>query len=118
MISGSMMNGLQSLKVWKAYFHNPEAGLLGAINALYIVGKLLGLFPATYLSDKYGRRFPMRIAFVILMVGTVLQGAAMNVGMMIAARFILGFGTAFLAQPSPCLVTELVSCRKSIQQQS
>lgn len=101
------MNGLQSLKVWKAYFHNPEAALLGSINALYIVGKLLGLFPATFLSDKYGRRMPMYVAFVLLLIGTALQGAAQNVGMMIAARFVLGFGTAFLAQPSPVLVTEL-----------
>jgi len=102
-----MMNGLQSLKVWKNYFGNPEAALLGAINALYVVGKLLGLFPATFLSDKYGRRVPMYFGFAILLVGTVVQGAAQNVGMMIAARFILGFGTAFLAQPSPVLVTEL-----------
>jgi len=101
------MNGLQSLKVWKNYFNHPEAALLGAINALYIVGKLLGLFPATFLSDRYGRRVPMYIAFVLLLIGTVVQGAAQNVGMMIAARFVLGFGTAFLAQPSPVLVTEL-----------
>lgn len=101
------MNGLQTLKTWRTYFGNPGPSLLGAINALYPVGKLLGLYPATYLSDRYGRRRPMWVAFVVLMIGTVLQGAAQNIEMMIVARFLLGFGTAFLAQPSPVLITEL-----------
>lgn len=101
------MNGLQTLPQWRNYFGNPSASILGAINAIYPVGKLLGLFPSTWISDRYGRKRPMLVGFFLLFIGTVLQGAAQNVGMMIVSRFILGFGTAFLAQPSPILVTEL-----------
>ncbi|KFY50014.1 hypothetical protein V496_09671 [Pseudogymnoascus sp. VKM F-4515 (FW-2607)] len=104
---GAMMNGLQTLPQWRNYFSNPSASILGAINAIYPVGKLLGLFPSTWISDRYGRKTPMLFGFFLLLIGTVLQGAAQNIGMMIVSRFILGFGTAFLAQPSPILVTEL-----------
>lgn len=105
--TGAMMNGLQTLPQWRNYFSNPSASILGAINAIYPVGKLLGLFPSTWISDRYGRKMPMLFGFFLLLIGTVLQGAAQNIGMMIVSRFILGFGTAFLAQPSPILVTEL-----------
>jgi len=33
---GSMMNGLQSLKQWDDYFHNPSSGMLGLLNAIQL----------------------------------------------------------------------------------
>ncbi|KFY98423.1 hypothetical protein V500_01664 [Pseudogymnoascus sp. VKM F-4518 (FW-2643)] len=104
---GAMMNGLQTLPQWRDYFGNPSASILGAINAIHPMGKLLGLFPSAWISDRYDRKRPMLVGLFILFIGTVLQGAAQNIRMMIVSRFILGFGTAFLAQPSPILVTEL-----------
>ncbi|OBT64500.1 hypothetical protein VE03_05365 [Pseudogymnoascus sp. 23342-1-I1] len=104
---GAMINGLQTLPQWRNYFGNPSASILGAINAIYPVGKLLGLFPSTWISDRYGRKRPMLFGFILLLIGTVLQGAAQNIGMMIVSRFVLGFRTAFLAQPSPILIAEL-----------
>lgn len=35
---GSMMNGLQSLSVWRDYFGNPNAKLLGTMNAMLPLG--------------------------------------------------------------------------------
>jgi MFS family permease len=86
------MNGLQTLPQWRGYFNSPSDSILGAINAVYPVGKLLGLFPSTWISDRYGRKRPMLAGFLLLLIGTLLQGAAQNVGMMIVSRFILGFG--------------------------
>ncbi|KAK9427680.1 general substrate transporter [Lipomyces doorenjongii] len=104
---GAMMNGLQTLPQWRAYFSHPESAILGAINAVYPIGKLIGLFPSTWLSDRYGRKRPMFVGFILLFIGTVVQGASQNIAMLIISRFLLGFGTAFLAQPSPILITEL-----------
>jgi hypothetical protein len=33
---GSMMNGLQTLENWRAYFGNPTGGTLGLFNAIQV----------------------------------------------------------------------------------
>jgi hypothetical protein len=33
---GSMMNGLQTLDLWQAYFHEPKGSLLGIFNAIQV----------------------------------------------------------------------------------
>ncbi|KAH6715170.1 general substrate transporter [Leptodontidium sp. MPI-SDFR-AT-0119] len=104
---GAMMNGLQSLPQWRSTFGKPEGALLGFMNAVYPLSKVIGLFPATWLGDNYGRRRPMFVGFLLLPIGAALQAAAQNTPMFIASRFVLGFSTSFLAQPSPILVTEL-----------
>ncbi|KAH6721702.1 lactose permease [Leptodontidium sp. MPI-SDFR-AT-0119] len=103
----AMMNGLQSLPQWKTFFEFPKPALLGTINAIYPVGKLIGLYPATWISDRYGRRKPMRFGFFILILGAAIQGGAQNLSMFIVARVLLGLATAFISLPSPLLICEL-----------
>ncbi|GJC86115.1 lactose permease [Colletotrichum liriopes] len=104
---GAMMNGLQTLGQWRGYFGNPSAPVLGTMNAVYPIGKIMGLFPTTYLADKYGRKVPMWVGFFLLLVGAALQGASTSLPMFIISRWLLGAATAFIAQPAPILVTEL-----------
>ncbi len=101
------MNGLQTLPQWRDTFGNPSGALLGFMNAIYPISKVIGIFPATWLGDKYGRKRALCIGLAMLPIGAALQGAAQNTAMFITARFVLGFSTSFLAQPSPILVTEL-----------
>lgn len=101
------MNGLQTLPQWRNTFGNPTGALLGFMNAVYPISKVVGLFPATWIGDRYGRKKVMYIGFILLPIGAALQGASQNTAMFIVARFVIGFATSFLAQPSPILVTEL-----------
>ncbi|CZT43895.1 related to hexose transporter protein [Rhynchosporium secalis] len=103
----AMMNGLQALPQWKSYFNSPPPALLGIINAIYPIGKLIGLYPATWLSDRYGRRAPMHFGFFLLILGAAIQGGAQNLSMFIVARVLLGLATAFISLPSPLLICEL-----------
>ncbi|KIW17969.1 hypothetical protein PV08_05164 [Exophiala spinifera] len=73
---GSMMNGLQSLTQLRAYFNDPDPSVLGLMNAIYAIGKYFGLFITAWLNDCYGRRLPMIIGFMLLVVGAAIQGAA------------------------------------------
>jgi MFS family permease len=102
-----MMNGLQTVKRWRLYFGTPDASILGTMNAVYPIGKIVGLIPTTWLSDRYGRRVPMLMGLVLCIIGAALQGSSQNLAMFIVSRFLLGFATAFIAQPSPIIVTEL-----------
>lgn len=101
------MNGLQTLPQWRDYFDKPDAPLLGAINAMYPVGKILGLFPVAWLGDRYGRKVPIMIGLGLLIATAIFQAASQNIGMFLASRFLIGVATVFVAQPSPILITEL-----------
>ncbi|RSM04050.1 hypothetical protein CEP52_007022 [Fusarium oligoseptatum] len=92
---GSMMNGLQTLPQWRGFFNNPPAPLLGAINAVYPVCKILGLVPATWISDKWGRKVPIYLGLVALVFGPAIQAASMNLPMFIVSRGLIGFATVF-----------------------
>ncbi|PGH08300.1 hypothetical protein AJ80_07896 [Polytolypa hystricis UAMH7299] len=104
---GSMMNGLQSIEQWWSYFGSPSTSILGTINAIFPIGKFLGLFLTAWASDRYGRKLPMYTGYFLMVVGAVIQGAAQNLPMFIIARFIIGFGTAGVSQPAPIMVSEL-----------
>jgi MFS family permease len=106
-ILGSMMNGLQTLPQWRNYFHKPEGAMLGLVNAVYPLGKVVALILVTFVCDKYGRKFPLYIGFAGAIGFALLQGFAKNLPMFITARALLGFFTSFLSQPSPILITEL-----------
>lgn len=54
-----------------------------------------------------GRRFAIFLGCIIMLVGTALQTAAMNIGMFIAARCLIGFGLSFAGIAAPVLITEL-----------
>lgn len=101
------MNGLQTLPQWRNYFGKPQGAMLGLVNSVYPLGKVIALFLVTYLCDKYGRKFPLYIGFAGAIGFAILQGCAQNFTMFVTARAFLGFFTSFLGQPSPILITEL-----------
>jgi MFS family permease len=47
------------------------------------------------------------LSAILALIGGVIQGAAVNIGMFIAGRFIVGFGMAFGQTAAPTLVAEL-----------
>lgn len=104
---GSMMNGLQSLDTWQAFFDNPDASELGLLNAIQNVGQLVALPFCAWACDRYGRKPALLVSASILLIGVALQGAAQNVGMFIAARGILGFGLALNITAAPLMIMEL-----------
>ncbi|KFZ02444.1 hypothetical protein V500_00187 [Pseudogymnoascus sp. VKM F-4518 (FW-2643)] len=104
---GAMMNALQIAPFWKTYFGHPARGDLGLVNAIFPIGKVCGLAVVTWMSDKYGRRLPIIIGTALCIAGAGVQASSVNFAMFIFSRWLVGFGTAFMAQPSPMLITEL-----------
>ncbi|KAJ2993110.1 hypothetical protein NUW58_g1942 [Xylaria curta] len=101
------MNGLQSLDMWKASFHNPGPSELGLLNAIQNVGQLLSLpFCAGY-CDRFGRRKALIASATIILAAVGLQGGAQNTPMFILARGLLGFGLALNITAAPLLIIEL-----------
>jgi MFS family permease len=102
-----MMNGLQTLPQWRQYFDNPEGALLGLMNSVYPLGKVVSLFVVSYVCDRWGRKLPMLIGFITCIAFAILQGLSKDIHSFIIARAFLGFFTSFISQPSPIIITEL-----------
>lgn len=78
-----MMNGLQSLPVWRSYFGHPTGVHLGLINAIYPIGAVVSLPITSFLSDKYGRKFPIYFGLCGILVGAALQAATQSYAMLV-----------------------------------
>lgn len=102
-----MMNGLQTLPQWREYFDHPEGALLGLMNSVYPLGKVIGLIFVSYVCDRWGRRLPLIFGLVACIGFAILQGLSKNLHSFIIARVLLGLSTSFLSQPSPIIIAEL-----------
>jgi len=101
----SMMNGLQTLPEWQTFMNHPTGAWLGFINATSALGGIAGYPPLAWVSNRFGRKMPLYIGTFFMLLGAVLQATAQNSSVFIAARTIVGFGTAWLGA-APLLITE------------
>lgn len=104
---GSMMNGLQSLTYWQAYFGKPSGSILGLFNASMSIGSLVGLFFTPYIIDIWGRKFGVALGSVIMLLAVGLQTGANSLGMFIGARIVLGIGDTIVLGAAPLLIAEI-----------
>ena len=107
----SVMNGLLILPSYSEYFRLTTA-TEGLNNAAMWMGGIFGAFLMQPVPDYFGRRRAIYIASIVSVVGIVLQAAAQNIGMFVAARFIVGVGSAISNGAAPTLLGELLPPRK------
>ncbi|KAI2628919.1 general substrate transporter [Xylaria nigripes] len=104
---GSFLNSVQVFTQWQDYFGHPEGSQLGLIVALYQIGSVASIPLAPILCDNFGRKLPIIIGCVIMIVGAVLQAAARNIGEFMGGRVMMGFGNSLAQVASPMLLTEI-----------
>jgi sugar porter (SP) family MFS transporter len=104
---GMFFNSVQNFEQWKDYFGDPQGSMLGLLGALYQIGSLASIPIVPILTDRYGRKLPIIIGCVIMIVGAVLQGSAKNLDTFMGGRVMLGFGNSLAQLASPMLLTEL-----------
>ena len=59
--------------------------------------------PASWVTEKYGRKMSMAIGSVLYLLGSVLNVVAVDTAMLIIGRIILGAGCGFVNQSVPVL---------------
>ncbi|KAK8864109.1 hypothetical protein IAR55_001355 [Kwoniella newhampshirensis] len=99
---GTIVGGLQALPSWREDLGHPNASKIGLLNAVsFIVGLIMGPI-VSFVSDKYGRKWPLRFYGYTMVLGTVIGCIAGAVhkggyGLFVASRAIIGTGlTSFL----------------------
>lgn len=90
-----------------ADFNHPHGGLLGLMVNMQVIGGVVSLPLAPWMADKFGRKHPIFLGSLIIIMAAVIQGAAQNLGMFIAGRFFIGLGGGFVATAAPALLGEL-----------
>ncbi|KAH9854869.1 hexose transporter [Lenzites betulinus] len=103
----SMMNGLQAVPTWDAFFGHPRSTILGLLSALYSLGSICSLPFVPFVTDRYGRRFAIIFGSIIMVIGSALQTASQDFAMFVIARFLLGFGIPFAIVAASSMIGEL-----------
>jgi MFS family permease len=66
--------------------------LIGAMNALFYAGAIVGSFTAGWVSNQYGRKASVTLGNAMLLLSGALLTASVNAAMFIVFRFFSGFG--------------------------
>ena len=101
------MNGLQAVNKWQEHFGNPHGAILGITTASFNFGAVAGIPLLPWVNDRYGRKFCILLGSVFVTIGVILQTAAVNIGMLIASRFIMGMGIPYAISGASQLLAEL-----------
>lgn len=67
------MNTSQILKSWENTMGNPGGSTLGLLSAMYNIGSIASLPLVPFLSDRFGRKLPIIIGCVVMIVAAAVQ---------------------------------------------
>jgi MFS family permease len=84
-----------------------DTNTLGALGSSYYGDNLLGNLVTTWLADHLGRLRIIQIASAIALVGTTLQTAAVNQGMLFSGRIVGGFACGIVLSVCPPYASEI-----------
>ncbi|KAL2830661.1 sugar transporter [Aspergillus pseudoustus] len=89
------------------YMNDPNSAARGGIVSSFTGGAILGALSVSFLADGYGRKRTVFIGAVVSILGSALQGGAVNVAMVIAGRLIAGFSVGLLSAVVPMFCSEI-----------
>ncbi|KAI5084485.1 hypothetical protein GOP47_0000654 [Adiantum capillus-veneris] len=79
-------------------------------SSLYVAG-LLASFVASTITRLHGRKPSMLLGGTSFLIGAAINGAAMNVAMLIIGRILLGVGVGFANQSVPVYLSEMAPAK-------
>jgi MFS family permease len=104
---GSVLNGLQIISLWNEHFDNPSGATLGIVTASFNIGAVAGIPLIPYINDRFGRKACILFGSVLIAAGAIIQTLAVNVGMLLASRLIMGCGIPYAISGASQLIAEL-----------
>ncbi|WWD05340.1 hypothetical protein V865_003413 [Kwoniella europaea PYCC6329] len=107
----SLLTGLQALPQWNAFFGSPSGNKLGLIAASIFLPSIVTAFIGDFIAYRYGRRYAIWIGSILILIGALVNALAVNLGMFIGGRIILGSGGALTKVGAPSLLQEIAHPR-------
>ncbi|BEJ16575.1 hypothetical protein CspHIS471_0511800 [Cutaneotrichosporon sp. HIS471] len=108
---GTIISSVNSMKQFQQYFGLGEGGASGQglVFGIYTVGSVVGFFPGIVIPDRFGRRWAQFIGDIMIIVGSILNGMASNMGMLLAGRFLVGCGSTMGGTAAKAYLAEISS---------
>ncbi|THH31071.1 hypothetical protein EUX98_g3119 [Antrodiella citrinella] len=105
----SSMSAVLNNNAYKNQFGNPGSNAQGAIVAAMPAGSLVGALIVSYLADKIGRKKSIIISGWVWVVGSILQCAAVDRGMLVVGRVISGLAVGLASASVPLYQSEITA---------
>ncbi|RWA08550.1 hypothetical protein EKO27_g6565 [Xylaria grammica] len=96
-----IINAVQLVPAWTDW------GYKGILASALPLGAVIGLPLIPLVNDNLGRRWCVLTGSVIMIIGSLIQGFAINAPMYIIARLIIGFGLPYAIVAGSSLIGEL-----------
>ncbi|KAF9132728.1 hypothetical protein BGX30_012541 [Mortierella sp. GBA39] len=103
----SSMSGVVGTQRYQDFFNHPSSSLQGGIVASMAAGSFFGALLAGPLGDKFSRKRTIMLAASIWIIGSIIQCASVNVGMLIAGRLINGVAVGLASMIVPVYQAEI-----------
>jgi MFS family permease len=81
--------------------------LLGAVNGLFFTGGAFGSVTQGWVSDKIGRKRALILGSTLALIGTAFVAGTAHIGMLIAFRFVQGWGMGMIVTLAPLYLAEI-----------
>jgi MFS family permease len=94
---------------YKHTFGNPGSNAQGAIVASMPAGSFFGALIVTKLADSIGRKPTIMLSAWIWVIGSILQCASINRGMLVAGRVISGISVGIASSCVPLYQSEITA---------
>ncbi|KAG8832377.1 hypothetical protein FRC17_001424 [Serendipita sp. 399] len=107
----SSMAGILTNQYWKDQFGHPGPDAQGGIVASMPAGSLFGALAVGKLADILGRKLTIQLSGVIWVIGSILQCAAVNRGMLVVGRIIAGMAVGIASATVPLYQGEITAAR-------
>ncbi|KAG8817557.1 hypothetical protein FRC18_000455 [Serendipita sp. 400] len=105
------MAGILTNQYWKDQFGHPGPDAQGGIVASMPAGSLVGALAVGKLADILGRKLTIQISGVIWVIGSILQCASVNRGMLVVGRIIAGMAVGIASATVPLYQGEITAAR-------
>jgi len=103
----SSMSGVLGTDAYKRYFGNPTSYRQGGITCAMPFGSLLGALSSSYIADIYSRRTSIQIASIFWVIGSIIQCASVDIGMLVVGRVVAGLCVGIASSVCPVYQAEI-----------
>ncbi|KAJ5132414.1 hypothetical protein N7448_006572 [Penicillium atrosanguineum] len=109
--NGSLINGLLVLPQFSNIIGGLNPNIVGLIIGATSLGAFISFTPASYVADKFGRKWCVVIGSSIVIIASILQVATSSHWAFFALRVLAGAGVGTSQTAAPLLATEIAHPR-------
>ncbi|EJD07765.1 general substrate transporter [Fomitiporia mediterranea MF3/22] len=105
----SSMSGVLTNPAYLRVFNHPASNPQGAIVASMPAGSFIGALVVTKLADLVGRKLTIILSGILWVIGSIIQCASVNRGMLVVGRIVSGLSIGFASTTVPLYQAEITA---------